>query len=186
MVSMNLIETLSSVPDPRAKRGRRYPLWFLLLLVIMGTLSGCLGNAAWEEFARRHYKVVSEQLQLPEWGFPSDSTFRRVMMGIDFDQLAKVFNQWAVNYVPLEESQWLAVDGKSIKSTVTNYDHSYQNFVNIVSVFSLRQGLTVHLSQFENKHNSEIAVVQAMLEALDLQGVLLTLDSLHCQKKPSN
>jgi hypothetical protein len=35
-------------------------------------------------------------------------------------------------------------------------------------------------------YNSEIAVVQAMLEALDLQGVLLSLDSLHCQKKQSN
>jgi hypothetical protein len=152
----------------------------------MGTISGCMGYAALEDFARRHYQAVSQHLQLPELGFPSDSTFRRVMIRIDFDQLAKVFNQWALDYVPLEQSESLAIDGKSIKATVTNYDRSYQNFVNVVSVFSVRQGLTVHLSQFQNKHNSEIAVVQAIVEALDLKGVLLTLDSLHCQKKQSN
>ncbi len=185
-MNVNLIETLSRVPDPRAKRGRRYPLWFLLLLVIMGTISECLGYTALEDFARRHYKGVSEHLQLPGLGFPSDSTFRRVMMRIDFDQLAKVFNHWAMHYVPIEESPWLAIDGKSIKATVTNYDQFYQNFVNVVSVFSVRQGLSIHLNQFQNKYNSEIAVVQAIVEALDLKGVLLTLDSLHCQKKQSN
>jgi hypothetical protein len=39
----NLLEALSQVPDFRAARGGRYPLWLLLLLVIMGTLSDCLG-----------------------------------------------------------------------------------------------------------------------------------------------
>jgi hypothetical protein len=34
-----LIDYLKTVEDHRALRGRRYPLWLMLLLVILGTLS---------------------------------------------------------------------------------------------------------------------------------------------------
>jgi hypothetical protein len=36
---------------------------------------------------------------------------------------------------------WLAVDGKSIKGTVEQPNSPYQNFVNLVSVYSQRQGV---------------------------------------------
>ena len=53
-MGVNLIEALSQVKDFRAARGQRYPLWLVLLLVIMGTMSGCRGYGALEEFGRRH------------------------------------------------------------------------------------------------------------------------------------
>lgn len=172
-----LIEALSRVPDFRAPRGRRYPLELVLLLVIMGTLSGCYGYAALENFAARHYQALAERLQLPKTRLPSDSTLRRVMMGINFEELAATFNQWASESIQLEPQAWLAMDGKSITSTVNHYSQAYQNFVTVVSVFSTRQGLTVGLSSFNNKKSSEIAVVQSLLEVLNLQGVVFTLDA---------
>ena len=42
-MKINLLEALAQVPDFRALRGRRYPLQLILLLVIMGTISDCLG-----------------------------------------------------------------------------------------------------------------------------------------------
>ncbi|GET43917.1 hypothetical protein [Microseira wollei] len=72
-----------------------------------------------------------------------------------------MFNQWARDYVSLEQSEWLAIDGKSIKCTVSNYDNAAQNFVSVVSVFSTAPGLTISLSQFKHKDNSEITVLQA-------------------------
>lgn len=183
MMKTNLIEQLRTVPDFRAARGKRYPLWLILLLVIMATISDCLGYQALEDFARRHHQVLSEQLHLPAKGFPSDSTFRRILMGISFSDLAKVFNDWANQQLPTQEKDWLAVDGKSIKATVTNYDNAYQDFVNVVSLFSSRMGVAIALEQFHNKENSEIAVVQTLLSTLELEGVIFTLDSLHCQKK---
>jgi hypothetical protein len=39
-MKINLLEALVQVPDFRALRGRRYPLWLILLLVIMGKDSG--------------------------------------------------------------------------------------------------------------------------------------------------
>ncbi|NES79419.1 MULTISPECIES: transposase family protein, partial [unclassified Okeania] len=48
---MNLLQILAQLPDFRAARGRRYPLWLVLLLVIMGTMSGCFSYCALEDFA---------------------------------------------------------------------------------------------------------------------------------------
>jgi hypothetical protein len=182
-MKINLLEALTQVPDFRAARGQRYPLWLLLLLVIMGTMSGCLGYRALEDFARRHHQALVTSLQLASIRFPSDSTFRRVMMGIDFTDLANVFNNWANDWMPTQAQDWLGVDGKSIKATVSNYDKAYQDFINVVSIFNTRCGAASALQQFHNKESSEIAVVQNLLTTLKLQGVVFTFDSLHCQKK---
>ncbi len=182
----NLLEALTQVQDFRASRGRRYPLCLLLLLVIMGTMSGCLGYRALEDFARRHHQALVARLQLPATRFPSDSTFRRVMMGIDFTDLAKVFKNWVNDWMPTQAQDWLGVDGKSIKATLSNYGQAYQDFINVVSVFNTRCGVAIALQQFHNKDSSEIAVVQALLATLKLQGVVFTFDSLHCQKKLCN
>ena len=77
----------------------------------------------------------------------------------------------------------MAVDGKSIRGTVTAPGTAYQNFVSLVSVYSHQQGVVLAAQQFESKHNSELKVVQIILEALDLEGVVFTMDALHCQKK---
>jgi hypothetical protein len=98
-------------------------------------------------------------------------------MGVDFDKLAEKFNTWAENYADLGVSQWCATDGKSIKGTVKNYDSSSQNFVSIVSIFACKRGLVVGMEKFENQHKSEIQVVQDLITALDLQGVVFSFDS---------
>ncbi|MBD2509239.1 hypothetical protein H6G91_18405 [Nostoc muscorum FACHB-395] len=82
-----------------------------------------------------------------------------------------------------EELEWCAMDGKSIKGTVKDYNSSQQNFVSIVSVFACKRGLVVGMKKFENHDKSEIQVVQDLITAMDLQGVVFSFDSLHCQKK---
>jgi hypothetical protein len=108
---------------------------------------------------------------------------RRVVMGVDFDKLAVVFNQWASEYVDLEVPQWLSIDGKSIKGTVQHYNSSSQNFVSIVSVFASQKGLVLGMDKFDNKKESEITIVQNLITTLDIKGAVFSFDSLHCQKK---
>jgi hypothetical protein len=38
---VNLISFLKAIPDGRYRRGVRYPQWYLLLLAVLGILSGC-------------------------------------------------------------------------------------------------------------------------------------------------
>ncbi|GBE92954.1 hypothetical protein NCWK1_5371 [Nostoc cycadae WK-1] len=183
MMGAALIEQLKQVEDFRTTDGRRHQLWLVLLLVIMGTMNGYVGYRGWGDFVKRHSRVLIEKFGIQKHGVPSYSTIRRVVMGVDFDKLADKFNEWAKTYVDLEVSEWCATDGKSIKGTVQNYSSSNQNFVSIVSVFACKRGLVVGMEKFENQQKSEIQVVQELITALGLEGVVLSFDSLHCQKK---
>ena len=182
-MAANLIQSLQEIRDFRASQGKRYPLWLILLLVVMGTISGCKGYQALEDFGVRHYQAVSEKLGLTVTRLPSDTTFRRILQKLDFQALAQQFEQWANSTFDTEPGEWIAIDGKSIKGTVTEPGTAYQNFIGLVSVYSSRQGIVLKSQQFESKHNSELKVVQTMLEALQLEEVVFTLDALHCQKK---
>ncbi len=181
-MGVSLIQSLQNVKDFRAVHGRRYPLWLILLLVIMGTISGCKSYYALEEFGSRHCEALCETLGLNLNRFPSDTTFRRVLQKLDFGLLAQQFEQWAKEQVELEPGEGIAIDGKSIKSTVDKDKADYQNFVSMVSVYSQKQGIVLATQAIDHKSSSELKVVQKLLEALALQDVVVTLDALHCQK----
>ncbi len=105
------------------------------------------------------------------------------MLDLDYEELQLVFNQWSKQYNLIPSSEWLSVDGKSLKNTVSNYDNAEQNFINCVSAFSHQRKLVLGVKMMENKHHSEINVVRDLIELLDLTGVVFTFDALHCQKK---
>ncbi len=178
----NLITSLQEIRDFRASQGRRYPLWLILLLVVMGTISGCRSYYALEDFGTRHYQAVSEKLGLEVTRLPSDTTFRRILQKLDFQVLAQQFEQWVNSTITLEPSEWVAVDGKSIKGTVTAPGTAYQNFISLVSLYSSQQGIVFASQQFESNQTNELKVVQTMLETLHLEGVVFSMDALHCQK----
>lgn len=178
----NLITSLQEIRDFRTSRGRRYPLWLILLLFIMGTLSGCRSYQALEDFGVRHYEAVSEKLGLTVNRLPSDTTFRRILHKLDFHLLAQQFQQWASRSIDIQPGEWVAIDGKSIKGTVKEIQTPYQNFVSLVSVYSCNQGLVLATQQFESNQTNELKVVQTLLETLRLEGVVFSMDALHCQK----
>ena len=88
-----------------------------------------------------------------------------MLKGINFDDVLTAFNDWAKQYVDVEENEWMAIDGKSMKSAVTNYSSSYQNFVSSVSIFSHKRGQVLRAAKLENNKRSEIPTVQELIEA---------------------
>ena len=71
---------------------------------------------------------------------------------------------------------------KVLKELEPCQEQRTQNFINMVSLYSSQQGVVLASQQFESKHNSELKVVQTMIEALELEEVVFTMDALHCQK----
>jgi transcriptional regulator of heat shock response len=177
---MSLIHYLQQIPDFRTQP--QYPLWVVLLLVIMGVMSGCQGYRALEDFVIRHQAVLLELMELPQERLPSYSTLRRIMIRIDFRAFARAFNAWAKDTFAVEENEHLSTDGKSIKASVKDYDQSYQDFASLVSAFSTKQGVVVGLEPMHNGQQSEIVTVQTLLEVLELHNVCFTMDALHTQK----
>lgn len=77
----------------------------------------------------------------------------------------------------------IAIDGKSIKSTVVSSQDSHQNFVSLVSFFGQKTHLIRQVGILENKKTNEIEVVQQLFKSFQIKKVVFTLDALHCQKK---
>lgn len=183
---MNLIENLCQIKDFRRKQGQRFELPQVLLIVIMGIMSGRFGYREIASFAKANQNELASRLKLKKSKIPSHVTIREILINVDFESLNKAFSQWASGYVPIKKQDWLSIDGKSIKSTVDSYSTSYQNFVSMVSVFSQKRGQVIKTASFENKKIGEASVVQEMLEMLDLQDVVFTFDALHCKKNATS
>lgn len=177
----SLIDYLKEVPDERDPHGKRHPLWLILLIMIMGIMSGYWGYRGLGRFVERHRRELIELFEVSRAEMPSYSTIRRVMMQIDYEKLSSVFNGWASQMTSRQKGQWIALDGKSLKNTVSDCHGKQQNFVMMVSAFSHQRGEILGLKVMENKNESEIHVVRELIELLDLSGVVFTMDALHCQ-----
>ena len=77
------------------------------------------------------------------------------MLALDYEELQLVFNQWSKQYSLIPSSEWISLDGKTLKNTVSNYDNAQQNFINCVSAFSHQRGL-VRPVQLNGRSNKDL------------------------------
>lgn len=94
----SLIDYLKLIKDPRSNKGNRHPLWLILLIVIMGMMSGYWGYRQLGRFIERHRLDLIRLLSIPKARVPSYSCIRRVLIRLDYSHLLTVFNQWSRQY----------------------------------------------------------------------------------------
>lgn len=58
------ISFLKVIPDGRYRRGVRDPQWFLLLVALLATLSGCRSSRDLEALAKRYQEVLNQPMGL--------------------------------------------------------------------------------------------------------------------------
>ena len=84
-------------------------------------------------FSNNNQEQLINILNIPSKKLPSYSTIRRVMMGFFESEIQFIFDEIiSANYSEHQED-WIAVDGKSLKNTLTNYEQNGQNILIIVS-----------------------------------------------------
>ncbi len=178
-----LLTDLGKLQDSRREEGKRHQLEFVLLIVILATMSGYLGYRAIEDFLEKHEAQLVEMFQPEKERIPSYSTVRRVLMKISFIEFRDIYKSWLAKYRAKESTiapdNWCGVDGKALRGTI---DSDPNDYVHLVSIFSTFEKVVLDTGQVESKSN-EIPLVQQMIKESDLAGVIFTLDALHCQKK---
>lgn len=123
---MSLSELFKSFPDFRRGQGQRYPLEDVLWMIFLGVCSGYSGYRPVGKFAKANTAFFTEALDLKH-GIPSHVTFREILMNLDKQGVKERFAEWSSSQ-ELSPYDWVSGDGKSLKSTLSDYDARTQDF----------------------------------------------------------
>lgn len=176
----NLFEILQKVKDNRDKLGIRHNIAVVLLVNIMAIMSGYIGIRSKQDFIDRNKKELTKVFDpsLLKHGLPSKNTIDRVMQVVDYDNL----NDVLFEFFQIPKGTTIHLDGKAICSTAKSGQSSNQTFTSIVTAFADGKGIKAR-SFVNGTKTNEISTVKDLIKALNLTGMVLTLDALHCQKK---
>jgi predicted transposase YbfD/YdcC len=174
----NLTACFDGLVDPRATRRCDHQLIDILVIAAIAVIA-CAES--WEDielYGRSKLAWLKTFLALPN-GIPSHDTFRRVFMLIDPDAFEDCFVRWAQSLTGKVEREVVAIDGKTIRrSGSRRHDHGP---LHLVSAWASDQGLVLGQREVDGKSN-EITAIPELLDTLHLDGAIVTLDAMGCQK----
>jgi hypothetical protein len=181
---LDLISFLRAIPDPRMPRGIRIPAWYLLLVAVLGILSGCQSLRDLERFAERHHGVLTEALGIELRRFPSDSAFRYFFQQVDVAALCSAIRDWTIAQIPggAADLDQLVCDGKTLRGSIETTPAGGSAFIAQVTLYSAALGVAISQACYATGENHERAVLRQLLGELDLEGVLIQADALHTQQ----
>lgn len=93
--SKSLLEYLRTVPDPRRRQGRRYPLAGLLALLILAALHGESSLHGMWQWAQVHQRPLLRPLDLWATGrLPGLTTLWKLLQRLDVGALERAVHAW--------------------------------------------------------------------------------------------
>jgi hypothetical protein len=180
MESKSLMEYLKGLSDVRKEKGKRHEQEVILVIIIMGLMMGCKSMREISRLAEQNREKLLEKMPLHRGKIPSLMTLIRTLEKIDQEELCNSFNEWMSQFITTEA---IAIDGKILRSTAKEIGSKEQNFVSLISFFGQRSELILKMGIMENKKESELKVVERLLDSFEVKEGILTLDALHTQKK---
>jgi predicted transposase YbfD/YdcC len=163
--------------DPRRRHGQRHRL---LDIVVIGICAVLCGAKSWQQmatWATHRQNWLRRFLSLPE-GIPSHDTLERVFERLDPLDFQRCFLAWIAAACGALQVPHVAIDGKTLR-------HSGAEDVaplHVVSAWATANQLILGEVAVAEKSN-EITAIPRLLEALDLNGALVTIDAMGCQKE---
>jgi hypothetical protein len=180
-VTDDLISFLKAILDGRYRRRVRYPQWFLLLVAVLGILSGCRSSRDLEAFAKRQRKALNHALGLDFKRWPSDATFLYLFNKAQLQEFGEVLQAWMISQIPggTEGVEQLVCHGKTLRGSPIETEESKNRFVAKDTVYA--RALEVALAQkaYDIHESSERTALKELLSGLDMEGVVIQADALH-------
>jgi len=150
----------------------------ILFITICAVISGANNLKAIAIYAQRKEKWLTEILSLSN-GIPSYTTFWTVFMLLNSEILEKCFVNWVQSKMLLNDDNVVAIDGKAQRGT--GKKGKAHSFVHIVSAWSTVNHLTLGQLKVNGKSN-EISAIPQLLDVIDVEGMVVTIDAMGCQK----
>lgn len=175
---MNVSEFFFELDDPRREGSCYHVLSDVVMIVLCGYLADCEGFEEVHDYAVDKQELLEEFLELP-FGIPSHDTLNRIFRLIAPHQLEAILWQWGKQIVGLLADKHLILDGKQLRGTRTK--GRKQANVQMVSLWAEGQQMCLAQGQITEKTN-EIKAIPELLKALDIEGSVVSIDAIGCQK----
>lgn len=180
---LSLLEHFAALPDPRVVGRSHHLLLDVIGIAICAVISGA---NSWEQvhtYGVDHHDFLATFLELPN-GIPAHDTFNRIFRHLDPEAFATCFVDW-INAISarlhLQPIRWhAAVDGKTARRSFKN--KSPNDALHLLTAWASDNGFTMGQLAVADKSN-EITGIPKLLEILHLEGAVVTIDAIGCQKK---
>src|SRR3954454_13002732 len=164
--------------DPRRQHGQRHRLLDIIVIALCAVIAG---SDTWQEvetFARRRRDWLARFLDLDN-GVPCHDTFERVFDRLDPLALQRCLLSWLTALCDGLKVGHVAIDGKTARRSGSPTRGI--KALHLVSAWATEHSLTLGQIATEEKSN-EITAIPELLELLDLEGAVVTIDAMGCQK----
>lgn len=172
----SLTESFGNLQDYRRQGSVTYLLIDILFITICAVISGANNLKAVAVYAERKRNWLIQALGVDE--IPSYTTFWTVFVLLDPKALEKCFIQWVQSKLNLAADGVVSIDGKAQRGTAKK--GSPHSFVHIVSAWAATHHLTLGQLKVDGKSN-EITAIPQLLEVIDIEGTIVTIDAMGCQ-----
>ena len=163
--------------DYRRQGSVSHRLLDILFITICAVISGANNLKSVALYANRKREWLTQVLDLAN-GIPSYTMFWTVFTLLNPIALEKSFVHWVRSRVNLKTGDVVSIDGKAQRGTAKKgQPHS---FVHIVSAWAAANHLTLGQMKVDGKSN-EITAIPQLLEVLDIEGTIITIDAMGCQ-----
>ena len=179
MTTASILEYFAAVADPRIERSQLHPLASVLVLSLCAVVCGADSFVAIQHFGRAREAWLKTFLDLPN-GIPSHDTIGRIFAMLDPKALEEAFRRWTAAIATLTKGEVVAIDGKTLRRSFQSADRTA--FVHMVSAWAVGNRMVLGQIKTEDKSN-EITAIPRLLELLRIEGCLVTIDAMGCQKE---
>ena len=171
------VSCFEELEDPRTGNAGRHDLLELLMIALCTVLCGGETAVDMAEFGRAKEEFLRGFLEL-ENGPPSHDTFSRVFRRLDCQQFRACFQRFMARFGETCQGV-IAIDGKTLRHSFDTA--SAKSSLHMVSAWGCDQRLVLAQIATDAKSN-EITAVPKLLEMLSLNGTIVTVDALNCQR----
>jgi len=165
----------SDLPDCRQFAKVKYPLAEVLLLCLLAVIAGAETITDIARFGEKKLALLRRFRPFRE-GTPTHDHLGDILATLDADQFQRCFVAWVASLIGVPEGV-VAIDGKTVRRS----KGAGKDAIHMVSAFAARQRLVMGQVKVADKAN-EIVAIPKLLDMLAIEGAVVTIDAMGCQR----
>jgi len=162
------------LPDPRQSGKVMYPLEEVLLLCLLGVLAGAETIVDIARFGDKKLDLLRRFRPFAQ-GTPSHDHLGDILATLAAEPFQRCFVAWVASLTGVG-AEVIAIDGKTSRRS-----KGAKAPIHMVSAFAARQRLVLGQVKVADKAN-EIVAIPELLDMLAIEGAIVTIDAMGCQR----